>query len=450
VIKSIFLKTFNKVEVFMINIKAFFAVLVAVSVSISQSVNISGKVTDNSGAAISGALVKLEKGGQATTSGADGSFSLTGNATIIPRQIGQSSPYKLSATIHNGLLCINVAEKSAIGITTFDLAGKALSTVRQTMNAGMHSIALPYRGAGIYLYKVKSGNKEFVLKGNSIDGVSQGTAQSVQGTSSNTTLAKQAKTAASINDVIAATKTGYLNYRVVAYNSDTTGIAIKMIASAGTVTDADGNVYQTVKIGNQEWTVENLRVSKYNDGSAIPFDTSTANWSNAATPKYCFYNNTTNSDSIKKYGALYNWYVVNSANPKKIAPAGWHVPTDAEWDTLQNYLIAKGYNWDGTIAANKIAKSLAAKTDWITYSTPGTIGCDLTKNNLSGFSALPGGYRYYDGHFYLQSNYGYWWSATESGASFAWYRYLTFDSDNLGRLNYFKSGGFSVGLVRDN
>jgi len=105
-------------------------------------------------------------------------------------------------------------------------------------------------------------------------------------------------------------------------------------------------------------------------------------------------NNTTNADSIKKYGALYDWYAASPTNVKKIAPAGWHVPSDAEWDTLQNYLTAKGYNRDGTTTGNKIEKALAAKTDWVTYSTNGTIGSDLSKNNSSGFSALPGGYRF--------------------------------------------------------
>src|ERR1035441_4507351 len=99
-----------------------------------------------------------------------------------------------------------------------------------------------------------------------------------------------------------------------------------MIASAGTVTDIDGNVYQTVKIGNQIWTVENLRVTRFNDGTAIPLDTSTATWdsiwNNGLTiPAYCYYNNMTNTDSIKKWGALYNWYAVNTG---KLAPKGWH------------------------------------------------------------------------------------------------------------------------------
>jgi uncharacterized protein (TIGR02145 family) len=189
--------------------------------------------------------------------------------------------------------------------------------------------------------------------------------------------------------------------------------------SAGTVTDADGNVYQSVKIGNQVWTVENLRTTKYNDGTAITKITDSAAWANIyydtlTTPAYCYYNNTTNTDNIKKFGALYNWYAVNTG---KLAPAGWHVPSDAEWDTLQNYLIVNGYNCDGTTTNNMVAKALSAKTDWESSTTPGTIGCDLTKNNRSGFSALPGGYRTLSGTFRAQGRLGYWRSTTEVDAS---------------------------------
>jgi uncharacterized protein (TIGR02145 family) len=426
-------------------LKALLFSLVGVSFCMAD---ISGIVTDTGTTPIAGAVVQLEKGGQTATSGIDGSFILVISTAILPGN-GKLLPNSLSARISGTILNMTIAERSAVEVTTFNLTGKAISIVRKSLDAGTNSIALPYCGAGIYLYKVKSGTSELFLKGNSVGGVSFGSAESSQGSSSNT-LAKQAKSAAAINDVIAATKTGYLNYRCVQYNSDTAGIAIKMIASAGTVTDADGNVYQTVKIGNQVWTVENLRVTKYNDGSGVPFDTSTSTWNSATTPKYCFYNNTTNAESIKKFGALYNWYVVNPANPKKIAPTGWHVPSDAEWDTLQNYLIGKGYNWDATISGNKIAKSLATKTDWNTYSTIGTIGCDLTKNNSSGFSALPGGFRYFNGNFYHQSDHGYWWSATEDYLSSTYYRYLYCVIDNLYRFYLSKSCGFSVRLLRDN
>jgi uncharacterized protein (TIGR02145 family) len=427
-------------------IKAVLAGLIAASVSMAA---ISGKVTDTSGTvAISGALVQLEKGGQSVTTGPEGLFSLSGSTAIIPEKGLLSEPQNPLATIRNGLLWVNVAEKSAVEVSTFDLSGKAFSIMRRTMEAGMNSIAAPYRGKGVYLTKVKSGNREIVLKGNYVDGVLFGSAVYSQGLSSNH-MAKQAKATATINDVIAVTKEGFLNYRVEVKNPDTGGIQIKMIVCADTVRDVDGNLYQAVRIGSQVWTVENLRVTKYNDGSLISLDTSTITWNMATTPKYCFYENTTNADSIKKYGALYNWYVVKTG---KLTPSGWHVPTDAEWTIMEKYLVLNGYNWDETTDTaqyNKIAKSLAAKTDWFTFSTPGAIGRDLTKNNCSGFSALPGGCRNYNGTFYDLSSFVRWWTTTEKDASNALNRYLHYDNDYLGRFNSVKSGGFSVRLVRD-
>ena len=139
----------------------------------------------------------------------------------------------------------------------------------------------------------------------------------------------------------------------------------------GTVTDIDGNTYKTVKIGDQWWIAENLRTTKYNDGTSIPHVTDSSEWNTLTTPGYCYYNNTNNADSIRKFGALYNWYTINT---KKLAPAGWHVPSDSEWKVLEEYLIANGYNWDGTTDSNKIAKSLAAKTDWKSSNEEGHVG----------------------------------------------------------------------------
>jgi len=217
--------------------------------------------------------------------------------------------------------------------------------------------------------------------------------------------------------------------------------------NTSSVIDIDGNVYTTVKIGNQVWTVENLRTTKYNDGTPIPLVTDNTAWGKLTTPGYCYYDNTTHADSIKKYGALYNWYAVDT---KKLAPKGWHVPTDAEWTILENYLIANGYNWDGTKTENKIAKSMAAKADWKTGVDAGTIGNDLTKNNRSGFSALPAGFRVDDGVFDHMGITALWWSATEFDASIAYYRYLDYSLGDLGRdLFSLKSGGSSVRLLRD-
>jgi uncharacterized protein (TIGR02145 family) len=221
------------------------------------------------------------------------------------------------------------------------------------------------------------------------------------------------------------------------------------------IADTDGNSYNTVVIGNQVWTVENLRTTKYSDGTDIPHVTNGTSWSNLSTPGYCFYDNNTDASYQEKWGALYNWYAVNTG---KLAPDGWRVPTDADWTQLEEYLIANGYNWDGSTSDNKIGKSLAAKTDWTSSYTSGDVGNDLSSNNRTGFSALPGGYRYYGGIFSLQSDSCFWWSATETGVSDALNRFLGYDYDGVCRKyncespfssNYNKKYGFSVRLVRD-
>jgi len=228
-----------------------------------------------------------------------------------------------------------------------------------------------------------------------------------------------------------------------AKNSKKAHIAAGIMAN--TVTDIDGNVYHTVKIGTQTWTVENLKTTKFNDGTSIPLVTDSAIWANNSTPAYCWYNNDTTANK-NTFGALYNWYTVNIG---KLAPACWHVPTDAEWGTLLNYLIANGYNYDRTTTGNYIAKALAAQTNWTSFSTVGTIGCILSTNNRSGFSALPGGYRNDSGCFCHIDYYGYWWSVTEYNVSYAYCRYLGYGNYYLFRNYYYKSCGFSVRLVRD-
>jgi uncharacterized protein (TIGR02145 family) len=432
-------------EDFVFNIKALVVILTGIQLCMA---NISGVVTDSAGVKIAGAIVILEQGGQTDTTDSVGSFVLRFDATgISSHSIKQ--PGNMFATMRNGLLYVNVLEKATVQITIFDLTGKVLSAEQQLMDAGIHSAKLHYRGAGIYIYKVKAGNNEVVLKGNSFSGVSSGSTAFTQVSSSNNPHVKQVKATDTIDDFIKITKDGYLNSRVQVTNPDTMGIEIKMILqAAGTVTDIEGNVYHAIRIGSQVWTVENLRTTKYNDGSNIPYDTSAVNWVADSTPKYCNYKNTTNTDSIKKYGVLYNWYIVSPANPRKIAPTGWHVPSDTEWTVMSNYLIANGYNYDGTVTGNKVAKCLAVKTDWDTTTVQGKIGCDTWENNSSGFSALPGGCRGSIGPFGNMGNYGYWWSATEvNGASV--FRTLNNYEVSLGRSSGSKSCGFSVRLVKN-
>jgi uncharacterized protein (TIGR02145 family) len=206
--------------------------------------------------------------------------------------------------------------------------------------------------------------------------------------------------------------------------------------------DGDGNYYAVVKIGNQTWMAENLKTTKYNDGTNILLLTIDEIWGSIISGGcYCWQNN----DSINKnkYGALYNWYAVNTG---KLAPIGWRVATDSQWTTLENYLIVNGYNYDGSISDNKCAKSLAATTIWISDTSVGASGNDLSRNNSSGFSALPSGYRF--PKFSIIGRDAIWWTSTSSG-TYAWCRDI-FHSDNfVTRLNNYKWSGLSVRCIKD-
>ena len=203
--------------------------------------------------------------------------------------------------------------------------------------------------------------------------------------------------------------------------------------------DINGNKYNVIKIGEQYWTAENLKTTKYNDGSPIYFIDNKYIWSMAddfKTPAYCYYNDDT--FNMQKYGALYNWYAVNTG---RLAPKGWRVPTNDDWNKLENYLISTG---------NKIAKSMAATTDWASSRNSDVIGNDLSKNNKSGFSALPGGCRGNDGGFSSISVDGYWWAATEENAILAYHRNLYYYGESLCRYYDFSKGyGLSVRLVKE-
>jgi uncharacterized protein (TIGR02145 family) len=236
-------------------------------------------------------------------------------------------------------------------------------------------------------------------------------------------------------------------------------LILHSFCSRNTVTDADGNIYPTVRIGGQIWTVDNLRTTKWNDGVPIPQVPDGIAWHSLATPGFCYYRNTNNADSIRKFGALYNWYCVDS---KKLAPRGWHVPTNDDWTTLQNYLIEHGYNWDRKRSENNIAKSLAARSGWKPFTIEGTPGNNMKDNNRSGFSGLAAGCRYdtrdsvqvqgssWKGAFKAIGHKGAWWSATEVNESFGYVYGLGFCVERLIQYDmFFKTCGYSVKLVKN-
>ena len=215
----------------------------------------------------------------------------------------------------------------------------------------------------------------------------------------------------------------------------------------GIVTDIDGNVYHTIKIGSQTWMVEDLKTKRYSNGdlinSTIPI-TKELTWEN--NPNYQWAYDGIESN-VSLYGRLYTWYAATDV--RKIAPIGWHVSTDADWTTLQNYLIANGYNYDGINVGNNIAKSLSAKSFWLPSPNEGAIGNDLSKNNASGFSSTPGGYRGFDGMFYILNWVSDQWTSTESSTEEAWMRSLRYTSSDIVSLSRNKKYGFSIRCVKD-
>jgi len=228
-----------------------------------------------------------------------------------------------------------------------------------------------------------------------------------------------------------------------------------------TFTDGrDGNVYPTVLIGNQCWMAKNL--------AYLPSVVS-SNIGSTTTPYHYVYGYNGTDTNVAKatanyisYGVLYNWSAAmdgapsSTANPsgvKGTCPVGWHLPSYAEWVTLENYLADNGYNYDGTIGGggDKVAKAMADANNWTSSSMPGAVGSPdfPLYTNKSGFSALPGGGRDYSGLYFNKDIYGSWWSASESSTGFAWFRFMYYNSTNFYSIDDETDFAFSVRCIKD-
>lgn len=255
------------------------------------------------------------------------------------------------------------------------------------------------------------------------------------GTSSNPTISNNKTSDGTGTGSFASSLTGLqaeTTYYVRAYATNAAGIAygnqVSFLAANGsssvTVTDIDGNIYHTVTIGTQTWMVENLKTTRYRNGTTIPNITDGTTWTNLSTGAYCDYDSTPNNSII--YGKLYNWYAV--IDSRNIAPTGWHVPTDAEWTMLTTYLGGE------SVAGGKLKETGTAH--WIIPN--------LGATNESGFTALPGGRRGY----YIGS-VGNWWSSSEGIDIGVWIRSVDYNSSELYRYGLAKNSGLSVRCIKD-
>lgn len=225
--------------------------------------------------------------------------------------------------------------------------------------------------------------------------------------------------------------------------------------------------FKSVVIGNQEWMTENLSVKFFRNGDPIPVAKTNEEWTKAGRtgqPAWCYYDN--KSANGKIYGKLYNWYAVNDG--RGLAPKGWHIPNCDEWGILVDYLIASDFNFEGTSIGRKIAKSLASNAGWKEdFIKSGNVGNDLSKNNKTGFSALPGGSRNGNGTYQSAGSFGRWWSSEPFKRDYgdiygyyfwkmdryddnrSWCRFMYYNDGNLGGIYGNKDSGLSVRCLKD-
>jgi uncharacterized protein (TIGR02145 family) len=196
----------------------------------------------------------------------------------------------------------------------------------------------------------------------------------------------------------------------------------------GTISDVEGNSYKTITIGNQTWMAENLKVSKYRNGTAITTNFTDLEWQNATTGAYAIYGNNATNNST--FGKLYNWYAVSDS--RGLCPAGWHVPTDPEWSSLEDYL-------GGYLVAGGKLKSLTSL-----WASPNS-----GASNSLGFSGLPGGARAETSSYFDLNSGSYWWTSSPYSSNLGWFHFSHTANAASNRNGFSNKGGFSVRCLKD-
>jgi uncharacterized protein (TIGR02145 family) len=376
-----------------------------------------------------------------------------GNKSVPNNLIIQPNPMK-----GNCLIDFEATAGGNATIELYDMAGKRIFHVREFLSGGLQSYSLNGIMSGVYVLKIRSDKYNYssrIVCANPSAGVleikhNQATSglnklnasiaieksQSLDGKQSLTEMQYNAGDRLKLTGKSGVCKTVFI---LVPTQSQT--VTFNFV----TCTDADNNNYPVVKIGGQVWMAENLKTTTYRDGTSIPNVAGTTEWINLPTGAYCDYDNMPEVYSMM-YGRLYNWYAVN--NSFNVAPVGWHVATDDEWTALTDFLKANGYNYDGTTTSNNMGKSMAVSCgQWIENTFEGSIGCKLSENNSTGFSALPAGERYNVSDSFL--SLAAWWTASDIVETRAFYRYMQSSGGSVIRGNEIKNMGYSVRCVQD-
>ncbi len=208
------------------------------------------------------------------------------------------------------------------------------------------------------------------------------------------------------------------------------GLIFNSNLTYGTLTDIDGNVYKTIKIGTQTWMAENLKVTRYTNGDSIGNIYNATQWSELATGAYCNYGSSESNANI--YGRLYNWYAVTDS--RNLAPTGWHIPSYNEWETLYYYL-------GGYMDTTSDAMRETGTTHWAYYNPGAT--------NKSGFTAIPGGLRDYGGDFSEIGQTGFWWCTDQVNDYYNLDAYDFYIDSGVNQGSGSKKNGMSVRCIKD-
>jgi len=205
------------------------------------------------------------------------------------------------------------------------------------------------------------------------------------------------------------------------------------------VKDADGNVYDTIKLGKQVWMQENLRTTRYQDGSKIKNVTDKSKWFNLSSGAYCNYNN--KEKNSKLYGRLYNWYAASSAS--RICPFGYRLPAEKDWNILEDYLD----EYTDTTAIGKFGVDIGTKLKGVNTADTSKAAVDTMPNYT--FKALPAGFRSLKGSFVNLGLVGVWWTNTPFNDANVWYRFITYKDAQANRNYVSKKCGLSVRCIKN-
>jgi uncharacterized protein (TIGR02145 family) len=354
-----------------------------------------------------------------------------GLSTTVEFEYGTSTSYGTSVTAVQSPVTGNSDTPVSIGLTSLAAGTTYHFRVKVTSTAGtifasdltfstLNDPTITTTGITYISSSSATGGGNIISNGGS-----EVTASGVcWSTSANPTTSDQKTIDGTGTGSFASTITGLTagtTYHVRAYATNSVGTAygddVTFVTSSATLTDIDGNTYNTIVIGTQTWMAENLKTTKYRDGTNIPNITDNASWGTQTEGAYCWYNNDITSNK-NVYGAIYNFFT--TINNRKLCPTGWHVPTDAEWGVLINYLGGL------STAGGKMKES--GTTHW---SSPNT-----DANNQSGFTSLPGGFRQGGlGTFHNIGTHANWWSSTPYDPTGGWFY-----------NNYYSNGA----VVRDN